>query len=184
MKVKTPKLWMGIALFLTLGFFGLQIPLKQKYDGLMNKVRAASQFIAHPIDAEALSFLESVKRSWTVHSHESPDPIFAEIHSVTGIQNTVDGVVEFYTHDPLPYSYFDLNRNTKESLVTSAKALASPTSIDGQIYHGNGTCFVKITETVVEVFNDSEVGLARTLYVKVKAGEKLTKPVTASGGQN
>jgi len=74
---------MGIALFLTLGFFGLQIPLKQKYDGLMNKVRAASQFIAHPIDAEALSFLESVKRSWTVHSHESPDPIFAEIHSVT-----------------------------------------------------------------------------------------------------
>lgn len=171
-KTKTPYLSIGIVIVLVGGFFGLQIPLKQKYDGIMNEATAATQFVAHPIDAEALSFLESVRGSWTVHSSESPDSIFAEISSVTGIQSTVDGVVEFHTHKTLPYSFFDFGRNAKESLVATVTVIASPSSIDGRVYHAYGTCFVKLAENVVEVFEDNENGLVRTLYMKAKSGEK------------
>ena len=82
------------------------------------------------------------------------------------------GVVEFHTHKTLPYSFFDFGRNAKESLVATVTVIASPSSIDGRVYHADGTCFVKLAENVVEVFEDSENGLVRTLYVKAKSGEK------------
>ena len=175
MKTKTPYLSIGIAIVLVGGFFGLQIPLKQKYDGLMSEVSAATRFVAQPMDAEAVSFLESVRDSWTVQSNEDSDSIFAEISSVTGIQNTVDGVVEFYTHEILPYSFFDFSRNMKECSMATATAIAVPISIDGRVYHADGTGFVKLTENLVEVFEDSETGLVRTLYVKASSGETSTE---------
>ena len=91
MKSKTLYIALVIAVMVAGGFFGLQVPLKKKYDGLRDQVIAATQFVANPINDETREFLESVRGTWVVHDREEPDPGFSEISTVTGIPNTVDG---------------------------------------------------------------------------------------------
>lgn len=183
-KLKTLYIALGIAVIVVGGFFGLQVPLKKKYDGLRDQVIAATQFVAHPINDETREFLESVRGTWMVHDREEPDPAFSEISTVTGIPNTVDGVVEFHTHTIAPYSFIDFSQNKKESLIALAMAIALPTSMDARVYHGEGICFVKVNESLVEVYEDSEKGLSRVLYMKAKSGAQGAAELPATAGDS
>ncbi len=149
-------------------FFAWQIPAKKKYDGLKEKRLQAPVFAVHPIDAETEAFLENARSSWKAQSDETPDPIFAEIASVIGGESTVEGVVSFYTHELPEFSFFDRSRNAEATLMAEALLMALPISLDGRIYVKDRLAFTKLNENGIEVFEDTERGLRRALYIKPK----------------
>ncbi len=172
----------GMVIITIVGFFAWQIPIKQRYDNLRDQLLEARHFAIHPLDAEAASFLESVRKSWEVHDHECPDSIFSEISSATGLDESVEGVVNFHTHEIPEYSFFNLRRNAEEGVRATTMLVALPISVDNQIYHNDGICFIKLNENLVEVFKDTDEGLGRTLYLKAKNGEQdgARQPATRS----
>lgn len=162
----------GMVFIAIAGFFALQIPIKMRYDNLRDQLLEATYVAVHPLDAEAAGFLESVRESWEVHNLECPDSVFSEVSTATGVDESVEGVVNFYTHEIPEYSFFNLRRNLEEGVRAAIMAVALPSSVDNRIYHNDGICFIKLSENLVDVFEDTDDGLGRTLYLKVKNGEQ------------
>jgi hypothetical protein len=161
-----------VALTTVGGFFAWQLAMKKAYDKLRDQMVDVPRFAIHPIDAEADAFLELVRESWDVQDHELPDSIFSKISSATGVDESVEGVVAFHTHEIPQFSFFDHRRNAKEGVKAIAMAGALPISVDDRIYFGDGVCFIKLTGNLVEVFEDTEEGLKRTCYSIAKIGEQ------------
>ena len=69
----------------------------------------------------------------------------------------------------------DHRRNAKEAIVATAQATALPRSVDNVIYVGDGLAFVRVSENCLEVFEDTDDGLRRTIYFRKKKG-KQAKP--------
>jgi len=59
-----------------------------------------------------------------------------------------------------------------EMLIATTMAMALPNSMDHLLYLGEGVCFIKYSEEVIEVFEDTQDGLSRTLYRFVKSDEE------------
>jgi hypothetical protein len=173
-----------VALIAIGGFFAWQMAMKTNYDKLRYQMVEVPRFAIHPLDAEADDFLESVRESWDVQDRELPDSIFSEISSVTGVDESVEGVVNFHTHEIPEYSFFDHRRNAKEGVMATAMAVALPTSVDNRIYFGDGVCFIKLTGNLVEVFEDTEEGLKRTRYSIAKIGEQDAAEQPATAGES
>ena len=55
--------------------------------------------------------------------------------------------------------------------MATTMAVALPMSVDHRIYFEEGLCLIKLSENLVEVYEDSEQGLSRTRYMKAKKGE-------------
>lgn len=51
-------------------------------------------------------------------------------------------------------------------------ATTMATALHHLIYHEEGICFIKLSENLVEVFEDRPAGLSRNLYSKPKSGEE------------
>ena len=95
----------GIGVVTILGFIAWQIAAKVRYDQLRQKLDEGVRFTARALDGDAAAFLDSVRSSWKLQSQECPDPIFAQISSVTGLGQSVEGVVELYTHEVPAFSF-------------------------------------------------------------------------------
>lgn len=161
-----------IAGLVTLGWIGwlaLQLPQMRAFAKLRDT--ELPDFSAHPIDAEAERFLGQVRNTWLIQSREEPDSIFAEISAVTGVDETVEGVVAFHTFKIPNFSLFNPRRNKQAAVMATTQAVAMPVSIDDRIYAGDGICFIKLTGRLVEVLEDGKDGLSRTLYVEPNTGE-------------
>ena len=151
-----------------LGFFAWQISLKSRFDNLRERVSQGAQLKIVDMDESSAAFLTRVKDSWKIQAQEVPDPIFSDIFAITGMPESVAGVAEFYTHQIPAYSFFSPQRNAREATIALAMAVSMPVSMDGKLYKAGGVCFVKITDACVEVFEDTEGGLQRSLYYKGK----------------
>ena len=172
MNRKASTVLLGVTLIAIAGFFAWQIPSKINYDKSRNQLLLEAPPLAiHPLDTEAAGFLQSVRESWEVLDHECPDSIFSEISSATGVDESAEGVVRFHAHEIPEYSFFNLRRNADELVMAIALAVALPTSVDQRIYSEEGLCFIKLGETLVEVYEDSDEGLSRTRYWKSTTGE-------------
>ena len=153
------------------GYLLWQIPAKARYTKLLDQLAQAPRFVAHPMDEESAALLDSVESSWQLHTNDSPDPVFAEIASVTRFENSVAGVVALYTHRVPEYSFFNRERNKRESVLATTLAIALPVSMDSRVYHKDGMAFVRIADSVIEVFEDTDKGISRRLYMKPKEPE-------------
>ena len=173
-----------VALIAIGGFFAWQLVMKTEYDKLRDRMVGVPRFAIHPLDTEADDFLRSVRESWDVLDRELPDSIFSEIASVTGFDESVGGVVDFHTHEIPEFSFFDHRRNAQEGVIATAMAVALPISVDNRIYFGDGVCFIKLTGSLVELFEDTEEGLRRTRYSLAKSGEQDAAEKPASAGES
>lgn len=155
------------------GFFGGQIPMKIKYDKSRDQLlEQAPPFATHPLDGEMQAFLQSVRAEWKVHDQDLPDAVFSEISSVTGLDESVHGVVEFHTYEIPEFSFFKPRRNAQEAVMATTMAVALPVSVDQRIYVGDGICFIKFSDSLVEVYADTDDGLRRTRYWKGNGGKQ------------
>ncbi|MGI9239633.1 MAG: hypothetical protein ACR2RV_02465 [Verrucomicrobiales bacterium] len=158
-KVLVPGVAMAAVMFTAWQVYG-----KLRYDQLRDRLETPA-FTIRPIDAESAEFIRTVKESWLLHQEDSPDPIFAEISKITGLDETVGGVAKFYTHEIPEYSFVDLRKNANEAVIATTLMVSIPQSLDGQFYAGEGIGFVKLGANHVELFEDTEDGLSRSLYI-------------------
>ena len=149
-------------------FTAWQVYGKVRYDDMRGRLETPA-FTVRPIDAETAEFIGKVKETWSLHQQENPDPIFAEISSVTGFEENVEGVAKLYTHEIPEYSFVDLRRNAKEAVMAVTLAVAIPQSLDNQFYTSEGIGFVKLGENHLELFEDTDEGLSRSLYINQEA---------------
>lgn len=56
-------------------------------------------------------------------------------------------------------------------------AMSAP--VDNRVYTGNGTCFIRLGESLVELFEDTSEGLSRTLYLNTK-DDNIPEPAPAT----
>ena len=140
--------------------------LKSEYEKIRDERNQAPTFAARKMDAKAADFLEVVKRDWELRSSESPDSAFSKIAGLTGFSNDVKGVVDFYTHKTPPYSKDDHQRNAKEAVIAATLTVSLPISVDSVLHAKGGLTYIKNSQTTATVFEDTEKGLKRTVYVK------------------
>ncbi|MDC0304812.1 hypothetical protein OAK99_03045, partial [Akkermansiaceae bacterium] len=105
--------------------------------------------------------------SWHTHEKECPDPIFSQVLETAEFEVSVSGVVNFYTHLIPEYSSSDSEQNLKEGIRAATMGVARSESLDGRIYFKEGLCFIKLSEKALEVFEDQDGKLSRTLYVEL-----------------
>jgi len=172
-KTKPLQILSLVILVLLAGYFGWQIPLKKKYDHLRDQLLDPSlSFRVQDFEQDDLTFLETVKKDWDVVAQECPDVVFAEISEAVGFEESAQGVVDFHTYKLAPFSFFNHRQNVNEMLIATTMAMALPNSMDHLLYLGEGVCFIKYSEEVIEVFEDTQDGLSRTLYRFVKSDEE------------
>ena len=159
----------GTVFLLWVGWFVLLFPQMRAFAKL-NETELP-QFSTHPIEGDDERFLGTVRQTWVVQSREEPDSIFAQIAALTGVDESVEGVVTFYTFTIPEFSLVNPQRNQQAAVIAKAQAIALPISVDNRVYAGDGICFIKLTDELVEVMEDGADGLTRTLYAKPKAGE-------------
>ena len=135
-----------------------------------NKIRTlirGHELVSCPIGEEEAGFLKSVRESWHTHEKECPDPIFSEVLETAEFEVSVSGVVNFHTHQIPEYSSSDSKQNLREGIRAATIGVARSKSLDGRIYCKEGLCFIKLSERVVELFEDQGGDLSRTLYVEL-----------------
>ena len=135
-----------------------------------NKIRTlirGHELVNYRIGEEEAGFLKSVRESWHIHEKECPDPIFSEVLETAEFEVSVSGVVNFHTHQIPEYSSSDSKQNLREGIRAATIGVARSKSLDGRIYCKEGLCFIKLSERVVELFEDQGGDLSRTLYVEL-----------------
>ena len=147
--------------------------LKSEYEKIRNERNQAPMFAARKMDADAAKFLDVVKSDWESRSSECPDSAFAKIAGLTGVSEDVEGVVAFYTHKTPPYSAEDHRRNAKEAVFAAALTISLPISADNLIHTKEGVAYIRNSKNSVTVFEDTEKGLKRTVYVKPASKEDV-----------
>ncbi|MDA7508577.1 hypothetical protein N9B32_01285 [Akkermansiaceae bacterium] len=135
-----------------------------------NKIRTlirGHELVNYRIGEEEAGFLKSVRESWHTHEKECPDPIFSEVLETAEFEVSVSGVVNFHTHQIPEYSSSDSKQNLREGIRAATIGVARSESLDGRIYFKEGLCFIKLSEKALEVFEDQDGKLSRTLYVEL-----------------
>lgn len=162
----------GSALIPAAGIAAPEALLKSEYEKIRDERNQAPAFAARKMDANTVKFLDAVKKDWELRSSECPDPAFTKIVGLTGMSNDVKGVVEFYTHITPPFSANDHHRNAKEAVIAATLTVSLPISVDSLVHTKEGLAYIKNSQTTVTVFEDTEKGLKRTVYVKPTKGEQ------------
>ena len=169
------NVWLVMALsifvIVLIGCVG-QVTARKEYEKLREIIQG-HELTRHPIDKEAAAFLEAVRGSWKVHEQECPDPIFSDVLATAGFEVSVSGMASFCTHRLPEYSFSDSVQNAREGVRAVTMAVALSQSLDGRVYVKKGLCFIKLSEKVVDVFEDHAQGLSRTLYVDSKKEDKV-----------
>jgi len=140
---------------------------RKEYDRIRTLIRGR-ELVSYPIGEEEAGFLKSVRESWHTHEKECPDPIFSQVLETAEFEVSVSGVVNFYTHRLPEYSSSDAKQNLREGTRAATIGVARSKSLNGRIYSKEGLCFIKLSERVVEVFEDQGENLSRALHVKLK----------------
>jgi len=139
---------------------------QKEYNKIQTLIRG-HELVSCPIGEEEAGFLKNVRESWHTHEKECPDPIFSEVLETAEFEVSVSGVVNFHTHQIPEYSSSDSKQNLREGIRAATIGVARSKSLDGRIYCKEGLCFIKLSERVVEVFEDQGGDLSRTLYVEL-----------------
>jgi hypothetical protein len=162
--------------------------LKAEYVRIVEERNQAPFFAEHKMEDADVKFLEAVKREWELRSSECPDTAFTKIVGLTGMSNDVKGVVDFFTHETPPFSGNDDRRNAKEAVIAATLTVSLPISVDNLVHTMEGLAYIKNSQTTVTVFEDTEKGLKRNVYVKpaegeqAGAGQPTTRPESDSEG--
>ena len=154
------------------GIAAPEVLLKSEYERIRNERNQAPSFTARKMDAGSAKFLDVVRAEWESRSHECPDSAFAKIAQLTGVKEAVKGVVAFYTHKTPPYSAVDRRRNAKEAVIAAALTISLPIPVDNLIHTKEGLAYIRNSKNSVTVFEDTEMGLKRTVYGKPAKGER------------
>ena len=154
---------LSIFVIVLIGCVG-QVTAKKEYEKLRELIDG-HELTRHPIDKEAAAFLEAVRGSWKVHEQECPDSIFSDVLSTAGFEVSASGMASFCTHRLPEYSFSDSEQNAREGIRAVTMGVALSKSLDGRVYVKKGLCFIKLNEKAVDVFEDHDRGLSRTLYV-------------------
>ena len=162
---------LSIFVIVLIGCVG-QVTAKKEYEKL-REIIDGHELTRHPIDNEAAAFLEAVRGSWKVHEQECPDSIFSDVLSTAGFEVSASGMASFCTHRLPEYSFSDSEQNAREGIRAVTMGVALSKSLDGRVYVKKGLCFIKLNEKAVDVFEDHDRGLSRTLYVDSKKEDKL-----------
>lgn len=157
---------MGTVLIPTVAVAAPDAPLKSEYEKIRKERNQAPLFASRKMDADDARFIERVKATWEVQASECPDPNFAKIAALTGMEKTVAGVVAFHTHKTPPYSPEDPARNAKEAVIAATLTVTLPISVDSLVHTRDGLAYIKNSKDLVTVFEDTDKGLKRTVYVK------------------
>lgn len=139
---------------------------KVQYDKLREKRSEAPVFAARVMDEETTAYLKDVQTKWVAKATECPDTVFTEIALMVDMDATAASVVRLHTHKMPPFAPGKDERNLREATLAGAMMVALPVSVDGVIHHKEGLAFIKISNKVVQVYEDTGKGLKSTLYVK------------------
>lgn len=165
MKSRLPIFLVAIAVVVVAGFLCLRLSSKWNYEQLRELNAEAPTFAVRPFDAEVAAFLKKVQENGELLSSESPDPAYARIAEVTPWDASVEGVVALFTYEIPPFSFFDERRNGREGAKAAIRIAALPISVDGFLFVGDGVAYVRVSEEIVEVYEDTEEGLCRSHYL-------------------
>ena len=158
-------LLVGIALAPLSGLSAMEAIKKSEYDQIRKARAAAPTFVSRKIEDGMAAYLKKVREDWTVETQVCPDPTFAKIAALTWVKESVEGVVSLYTHKTPKFSFLNQSRNVREAVIAATTTVALPISLDSLIHTREGLAFVRLSKSRVEVFEDTEKGLRRTVYV-------------------
>lgn len=161
----------GVALF-----FGVQLPTKQKYEELKQDIDSPV-LRAVTLTDDDRDFINEVRRSWTIHAEECPDDTMLSVFAINDFESDVESIVDLYTHEIAPYSFFKRNRNKKEAVTAATLNMIAPISQDNCIYHTEGIAYIKLGDSLVDYYEDTDNGIRHILYRKPEEGENLPSKI-------
>jgi hypothetical protein len=143
-------------------------PLKQKYEKVRAEVLPLVLSVA-PIDASDKLFLDEVKKSWVQKYSEVGGP-HSEALATVGHKLSVSHLVELLTYQMPAFSLFAPGQTKQSALIGAIQGPLLSISKDRVIHLSDDhhSAFLRLTPTVICVFNDDAGGLRETMYVLKK----------------
>ena len=136
----------------------------EKHQGnLANQVLKPQQ-----ITADEQKFIDEVTSTWHVHFETCPDATSTEILKSIEFETNVKGLTDFYTYQIPAFTFFDSEKNTRESKIMVALRNGLLISLDQRIYHKQGFAYIKISDHIVYAYQDTQTGIKCTAYTRNK----------------
>ena len=121
---------------------------------------------AAPMTRKDQRFLDHVQADWIVLREENFGG-YLLLCDRTGFEPTVEGLVELFTHEAPPFSYWDKAENIREVERAAALSVTEIATQDGKIYFKEGVAFIKCQDNLVEVYEDRGSGTWCVYYGRV-----------------
>ena len=159
-----------VALILLGGIhFGRQIPIKRKYEAARESF-TTPVYSRQPMDQTVVALLDTARTTWITKDPTDRSHLQDLLPSI-GLEASVEGLVDLFTHEMAPYSFFDSRRNKREAIIGQTLVVLATISVDGKIHCMDGLACVRLTEDVIQVYEDTSSGLTSQMYWKPKSSE-------------
>ena len=133
---------------------------------LVNSYLNARQISEHlEVYGRLVGEMQAELAAW-LHEHDPSESLADARAPYVGTPASAASVVRLHTHKMPPFGPGKDERNLREATLAGAMMVALPVSVDGIIHHKEGLAFIKISNKVVQVYEDTGKGLKSTLYVK------------------
>ena len=152
-------------------FVILQLNTKKKYDDVTGFFQTTS-VISVAATEEDDQFVAQITNEWDKHegrgmSHQD----LQQVLQLADFPNTLAGLVAFQTHVVPPYSYFDHERNKKETVRAATMNVGSPIG-KGELVVSSTYAYHKQRSGLVHLFTVSDGGIQHVLYTEPKEAQQ------------